>query len=201
MSRRAAVSATDGRVARGERTRAAIVEAFLDLVSEGVASPRARQIADRAGVSVRTIFQHFADLETLRADVVAVQAERLRPYLAPLSAAGDLDDRVEELVLARADLFEFIAPVRRAMELAGTSETLDRGRHELDGRLRDQLERQFAPELRSLGREERAARAAAAHAVGSFPAWDHLRRTQSRSVLQSRRAVATTLRALLATTS
>jgi AcrR family transcriptional regulator len=191
-----AAPAADGRVARGERTRAAIVEAFLDLVSEGVVSPRARQIADRAGVSIRTIFQHFADLEALRTDVVTLQSERLRPYLAPLSGAGDLHGRITELVGERARLFEYITPVRRAMETSGISDTFDRGRSELDRRLRAQLEQQLAPELAALDRDGRATRLAAADALSSFACWDHLRRTQGRSVLQARRALTTALEAL-----
>lgn len=189
--------ATDGRVARGERTRAAIVEAFLDLLSEGVDQPRARRIADRAGVSVRTIFQHFDDLEGLRADVVAAQAERLAPFFEDLDADGPLPDRIVALATRRAELFEFITPVRRAMEGAGRSSTFDRGRRQLDRRLRTQLEQQFAAELAAMERSERSARLAAADALCSYPAWDHLRRTQGRSVLQARRTLVEALTVLL----
>jgi AcrR family transcriptional regulator len=187
----------DGRIARGERTRAAIVEAFLDLLSEGVDQPRARQIAARAGVSVRTIFQHFDDLEGLRSDVVAAQAERLAPFFEDLDSTGELPGRIAALATRRAELFEFISPVRRAIETAGRSETFDRGRRQLDRRLRAQLEAQFPAELAAMERSERAARLAAADALCSYAAWDHLRRAQGKSVLQARRALVEALGALL----
>jgi AcrR family transcriptional regulator len=187
----------DGRVARGLRTRTAIVEAFLDLVTEGVERPRANQVAARAGVSVRTIYQHFSDLEALRADVVAVQSERLRPFLRPIEAHGDLRTRVEALATRRAELYEHIAPIRRAMERTGVTPVLDEGRRRLDRILRSQLEQLFEPELSALERPERTMVLAGLDALSSYAAWDHLRRSQRRSVLQARRIVGESLTALL----
>ena len=59
----------DGRVLRGERNRDAIVDALLELLAEGETSPSSREIAQRAGVSLRTVFQHFDDIDTLYAAV------------------------------------------------------------------------------------------------------------------------------------
>ena len=70
---------TDGRVLRGARTRSGIVQALLDLLNDGVLAPTAAQIADRAGVSVRSVFQHFADMEALYGDLAAEQRERSAP--------------------------------------------------------------------------------------------------------------------------
>src|SRR3954470_18279608 len=52
----------DGRTARATRTREAVVSAVLDLVNEGNPKPTAREIADRAGVSLRSVYVHFDDL-------------------------------------------------------------------------------------------------------------------------------------------
>ncbi|NCV76101.1 TetR family transcriptional regulator, partial [bacterium] len=60
----------DGRVARSERTREAIAEALLELLEEGVLRPRAQEIAKRADVAVRTVFQHFDDMEGLYAEIL-----------------------------------------------------------------------------------------------------------------------------------
>ena len=49
----------DGRRMRSERSRDAIIEAALQLVQEGILVPTAQQIADRAGVAMRTFFRHF----------------------------------------------------------------------------------------------------------------------------------------------
>ena len=57
----------DGRRARGLRTRDAIVSALLELIAEGDIAPTAQRIADRARVSVRSVYQHFVDVEGLYA--------------------------------------------------------------------------------------------------------------------------------------
>ena len=78
----------DGRTLRGERTRSAIVEALIGLLHDGEERPTAKQIAQRAGVSVRSIFQHFDDLEGLYADLVKVQAARVEPLVEAMEHGG-----------------------------------------------------------------------------------------------------------------
>src|SRR3954468_21692708 len=56
----------DGRRLRSERTRRLIVEAYMALVRETGQMPTAVQIAERAGYSVRSIFERFPDLTALR---------------------------------------------------------------------------------------------------------------------------------------
>ena len=51
----------DGRAARALRTRQAVADALLRLLEEGELRPTSRMIAEKAGVSERTIFQHFED--------------------------------------------------------------------------------------------------------------------------------------------
>ena len=72
-------TATDGRVLRGERNRSAIVEALLALLEEGGAKPSAKEIAERAGVSLRSVFQHFDDMEALYAECVRQQYAKIAP--------------------------------------------------------------------------------------------------------------------------
>ena len=56
----------DGRRLRSERTRQTIIEAYLALLRENPQVPTAAQIAERAGYSVRSIFERFPDLLSLR---------------------------------------------------------------------------------------------------------------------------------------
>lgn len=72
----------DGRELRSRRTRFAIVESWLDLVEGGNTSPTAREIADRAGIGLRTVFQHFGDMDELHSSAAAVHLERVAPFLA-----------------------------------------------------------------------------------------------------------------------
>lgn len=111
----APVETTDGRVLRGERTRRRLVESLLDLINDGVRAPTASQIAQRAGVSVRSVFQHFSDLEALYEDLAGEQRERVAPLLASLQRPQHLSDRIDALVAHRSELFETIAPVRHAI--------------------------------------------------------------------------------------
>ena len=61
----AASDQRDGRTVRAERTRQALVDSLLGLLDEGQMTPTAAQIAARAGVSERSVFQHFPDREAL----------------------------------------------------------------------------------------------------------------------------------------
>lgn len=190
-------TSTDGRVARGERTRAAICTAFLDLLGEGEDRPRARQIAERAGVSVRSIFQHFEDLEALRRDVVRIQTQRVLPILGELQTPEGRDDRVAALVAQRSTLYEFIAPVRRSMRHHEGGEATDQGLRELAAVLRSQVRHQFAPELAGLPRSARDRTVAVLDATCSYDFWSHLRDTQGLAVAPARRALTAAIDAVL----
>ncbi|HMJ75200.1 MAG TPA: TetR/AcrR family transcriptional regulator [Iamia sp.] len=104
----------DGRTARAQRTRDAIVGACVALVDAGDYRPTAPRIAEEAGVSVRSVFQHFDDLETL----FGMVAERALGNLAGLIKAIDpdlpFDERVQTFVVQRALLLEAVTPIRRA---------------------------------------------------------------------------------------
>ena len=84
----------DGRTARAMRTRDLIVDATIALVDEGELRPTAPRVAERAGVSVRSVFQHFADVEGLYAAVGDRVAERLQSLVlvvdpsAPVGSSG-----------------------------------------------------------------------------------------------------------------
>ncbi len=87
---------SDGRIARGERTREAIVEAHAELLREGVLKPTAKVIAERAGVSVRTLWLNFKDLETLLEATTAYWLDAdaaLRQADRRVTAAGRADRR------------------------------------------------------------------------------------------------------------
>ena len=105
---------TDGRIARGARARTAIVDALLALIEAGELRPSAARIAERAGVSLRSVFQHFKDVESLFAAMADRQRERLAPFLDSVPDEGPLEGRLDAFVAARTRLLESIAPVRRA---------------------------------------------------------------------------------------
>jgi AcrR family transcriptional regulator len=71
-------SRVDGRRQRSERTRQAIIEAYLELLRRNPRMPTAAQIAAEAGISTRSIFERFSDLNALTlatADHAIAQAQ------------------------------------------------------------------------------------------------------------------------------
>ena len=91
-------SALDGRERRSARSREAIVQALFGLIGSGVLRPTAQQVAERAGVGIRSVFRHFADMESLFAEMNArLQAEAL-PILRSETVAGGVDRRARALV-------------------------------------------------------------------------------------------------------
>lgn len=198
-STRSQQSPRDGRAARAERTRELVADALLDLLERGELSPGAKRIAAHAGVSERSVFQHFADMETLLAVVADRQRERLggEVALAAPRSAG-LDERIHALVTARAQLYERIAPVRRAALLqAPFSASIEARLAEMRRVLRAETLRLFEAELRKQTPRDRREIADALCAATSFSHWEHLRRHVGASRARAERAVARTLAALL----
>src|SRR5471030_326376 len=96
----------DGRRLRSERTKQLIVEAYLALLREGSRNPTAAQTAERAGYSVRSVFERFPDLHALRVmatDYSLSQAAALAPAR---HVEGDRATRITSQVETRAGTCE-----------------------------------------------------------------------------------------------
>lgn len=187
----------DGRVARAVRTRSAIVDALLDLLNEGDLQPTATRIAERAGISLRLIYHHFGDLESLFSAASARQAERLVDRVEPIPSDLPLDERVDRLVAQRCEVLEWLTPVRRASLLQEPfSEELRAARDSLAKMGEDQVAELFAVELSSLGAKRRSTAHAALANVLSWGMWNDLR-TTGRSFDEAAGAVRETVQALL----
>lgn len=107
----------DGRTARSIRTRDSVVEALLDLLCEGDPRPTARAIAERAGVSLRSVYVHFDDLEDLFLAAAGRQFQRIAPLLEPITTDAPLDERIANFAARQATLLEATTPVRLAASL------------------------------------------------------------------------------------
>lgn len=188
-------STVDGRRARRHRSRDLAVEALLDLLNEGVARPTAQQVAERSGVSLRSIFRIFDDVESLHAAASAAQLGRIRHLFVDVPAEGRLADRIEQVVTINGRLYESVAPVRRAaIRTAPESQALQEQLGRARGWVRAEVERVFADELRHAGRDT----ASALEVALSFEAWDQLRSAQGLSAARTSATVAEIVRSLLA---
>lgn len=195
----AADAPLDGRSARAERTRTAIVDALISLLEEGDLQPTANRIADRAGISLRLIYHHFGDLESLYRAVAMRTNERLveRTHRVPLDLP--LDERIEELVDQRADVLEWLSPVMRAAQLSiAPPPGLVGSRNALHTRGEREVQRVFARELDPLPADERSVLLSALNGTLFWGHWDDLRKS-GRSIEEARAAVLLTVRALFAT--
>jgi TetR/AcrR family transcriptional regulator of autoinduction and epiphytic fitness len=189
--------ATDGRAARALRTRSAVVDALLALVAEGDLAPTAPRIARRAGVSLRTIYQHFDDLETLFAAASARQFEQVLELASPLPTDGPLTDRLDAFVEQRARVLEALTPVRRAAYVQEPfSAQIREGSRRMQAMARTEVERTFAVELRRLPAGERRDVLAGLDAAASWGAWETMR-TGGLSVDAARRVLRRVLAAVL----
>jgi TetR/AcrR family transcriptional regulator, regulator of autoinduction and epiphytic fitness len=188
----------DGRTVRAERTRQALVEALLGLLDEGQPRPTAAEIAGRAGVSERSVFQHFPDREALLEAVAREQYQRVVPTLVPVDSSLPLAERIEQFVQQRSRLYERIGGVRRAgllIEHESTSVAgwIDTARQQKAV----EVERVFRRELDDTRPDEREPLRSALVMVCSWTAWDSWRTRQKLSVARARAALAAAIRALL----
>jgi TetR/AcrR family transcriptional regulator of autoinduction and epiphytic fitness len=97
---------TDGRVVRANRTRDNVVDALLELIDEGNLRPTAREIAERANVSLRSVYVHFDDVEQLFQAAALRHYERLEVVRCAGPIEGTLEERIVTFVDRRARLYE-----------------------------------------------------------------------------------------------
>ena len=97
----------DGRRLRSLTSQNIIVDAMIILVQRGILEPTAQQVADEAGIGIRTVFRQVQDKENLfskmdekvRADLKEILDRAAQPQ-------GNLEERIEGLIELEAEIFE-----------------------------------------------------------------------------------------------
>ena len=97
----------DGRRLRSLTSQNIIVDAMIILVQRGILEPTAQQVADEAGIGIRTVFRQVQDKENLfskmdekvRTDLQEIFDRAARPQ-------GNLEERIEGLIELEAEIFE-----------------------------------------------------------------------------------------------
>jgi len=192
----------DGRVARGRRTREAVIDVLLILYREGNLTPTIEDIASRVGMTSRSIYHHFRDRDAVAVAVAEHQkAQHLELFIAhPIS--GSRAARIDGLIAHRAELFETVAPVRRsALAVMHTSPEIRSQQTKLAARLRRQVARTFEPEISTLERSTKAKATELLDLHTSWETWERLRRWQRLSIQHSRSLVADLVTQTLDTSS
>jgi TetR/AcrR family transcriptional regulator of autoinduction and epiphytic fitness len=189
----------DGRLARSQRTRRAIVDALRSLHADGDLRPTAPRVADRAGVSLRTVWQHFDDLESLFVEGGRRDVEIAQTFVRPVDPLLPVAERAAAIVEQRARMFESMAPTWRAARLQEPfSPQIQTNRDRLVAMGREQLQLVFAPELAGVMGGDRTRLLDTLHVTTSWTVWESLRTELKMSPAGAREVVVRLVHALLA---
>jgi AcrR family transcriptional regulator len=194
-----ATSDIDGRRARRGRNREAVVDALLELFREGELNPSVATVAERSGVSLRSVFRYFDDLDEMGRIAIGRHLERVgHLFELPNMGEGSRADRIDALVSQRVALYERVAPVMRAALIRAPFQPVISNalRHRREF-LRAMVEQQFAPELATLDPDEAGAVLIGADILTSFEALEVLRVDQKLTPARASAAIKASLDRLL----
>lgn len=183
-------TAADGRIARGQRTRQAVIDALHELYAAGNLTPTIQELATNVGMTTRSIYHHFPDREAVATALAEQQMERHPQLFAARRIKGTLSERVDGIVAHRAELFETVAPVRRsALALRHAIPALQAQQTKMAAHLRGQLIRTFESEVSALDADAGDNLLDLLDLHTSWETWDRLRTWQGLSVERSRQLV------------
>lgn len=168
----------DGRHLRSRQSRQRIVEAMIELVGEGIREPTAEQVAVRAGLAMRTVFRHFADMEGLYREISRRMHARGQAIAAEDIRAETWQGTLCNLIRRRVRLYEEMLPMRLAADVLRHRSAVLQQDHERFVALLRQVLREVLPA--EIARDR--LRFEALDALLSYEVWIRLRREQGLSV-------------------
>jgi AcrR family transcriptional regulator len=179
--------AVDGRRLRSERTRQLIIEAYLALLREDPQVPTSARIAERAGYSVRSIFERFPDLMSLRLAATDYGLS-LAAVQAPIrDIDADRPTRIRSQVQTRGQTCEAWLPLWRALNANQGQSAELKSRIQLARiAIVRRLELMYRPELATLDETERKHTLIALEVLTDFESWARMREQHGLSIEQAR---------------
>ena len=167
-----------------------MIDAAFDILQEGMTVPTVEQVADRAGVSVASVYRYVDSLSGLRLHAFERFLERFRHLLdIDVDASATRAQRVAQLVATRQELYERAGSIMqlgwlRALE----DDRIVTASGAMRSMLAEQVRRSLAPELSQLTPEARADLLAVVDGLTSLGAWVTMHEIHGRSHAQIRRA-------------
>ena len=165
----------DRRRLRSERTRLAIIEAYLELLRRNSVTPTASHIADQAACSVRSIFERFSDLDGLRLAAADYAIAQGQAEAMARNVDGDRPTRIQSHVETRAlacekwlPLWRIIAIQNRVAELKTRAAVVRLANIE-------RMKLMYRRELSSLPEAAANELLIALAVLTSFESWDQMR--------------------------
>jgi len=195
----ATAAETDGRRLRRAVNREAVVDALLDLYQEGNLRPGTDEIAERAGISPRSLFRYFEDADDLAGEAITRQTARALPLVhVDVDAAAPFEDRVRALVDQRFRLFDAVGQAAQVSRLRApfqprVAATLAESRRFL----RSQLRTLFAGELEALGDVLAERALASADVLAGFESYQLLTTDQGFTATEAKTVIGQALSDLL----
>ena len=176
-------AAIDGRRLRSERTKQFIIEAYLALLSESPKVPTGAEIAERAGYSVRSVFERFPDLLTLSLAAADFAFAQANAQAVIRNVSADRPTRIRTQVETRAGTCERWLPLWRALHVHQhhSSELQQRLRLMREAVMR-RLELMYRPELSTLAETDRRRTLIALEALTDFESWARMRSEHALSI-------------------
>ena len=177
-------SAVDGRSLRRERNRQDIVNALLGLIENGETEISAALIASKAGLSERSIFRYFDDVNDLYRSVCDLAFSKEIEYaLIDDAGVGSLVTKIENFINQRVRIYtmnEKIAPAARSFAFKNPiiKNQLVVGRK----LLRNQIITHFSEELSAFDKQQQQVAVAIIDSLTTFEYYDMMRSDQKMSV-------------------
>lgn len=188
----------DGRLQRAWHTRKRIVESMMEIVRSTGLQPTMAEVARTAGISLRALFVHFPDLESLVRAGSELVRERVADIKESISPDASLAARIADYVAYRAAYFETMGKVWRVgFLLAQRFPEVRANRAGYREHERTRLGQIFAQELDPLPGPARARRLAALMAVSDFHFWEGLHEAEGLNAAQAAPVVEETMLAIL----
>jgi AcrR family transcriptional regulator len=184
----------DGRTRRREQNREAVLDALVELFEQGDYQPTADEIAERAGISPRSLFRYFDDVDDLARAAIERELHTAAPLIAlDVDPTAPLAQRITEVVASRLRLYEAVAPTARAARAcAHRNRTVAAQLQKRRTLFRQQLAEAFAPEVGA-----HPWKLAAVDVLCSFESVELLRRDQGLSRARTVGALTDALEAIL----
>lgn len=186
-----AATPKDGRHRRSHVSRDKIVAAMIELVAEGHITPNAEDVAARAKVGLRTVFRHFADMESLYAALTRSLADQYALWLVPFESP-DWKGQLGEVIERRTATYERLLPFKRAGDAHRHASPAIQAEHaRVLAQMRQRLQALLPPEI--------AGDAATFETIDlmlSFDVWERLRDQQKLDAAQTRQIVEREVRRL-----
>ena len=171
----------DGRTVRREKSRQRIIDAMIRIVSEGEVEATAENVARLAGVTMRTVFRHFDDMESLFREILwDMQAQVDALHVEP-NPDQDWREEQEQLILRRTARFEkFLPRGEAAQALRHRSAVIDEDAKHWSRRMRRVIKKILPDHL--------AAHPMAFEGIDALLSWDMWIRLRRDQGLSARRA-------------